>query len=118
MGLGWILNALVVLVNGGMPVSSAALRGIGVDPTKALLSGGPFAKHAPLNGSTVLGTFGDVVPLAWLRSVVSPGDLIMLVGIVLFVAAVMRDAAAQSPDSLHDVVRRSSCDRMRPGRTD
>ena len=89
MGIGWFLNTLVVLPNGGMPVSSSALRTIGLNPRLALAGGGPLGKHVGANGHVVLATLGDNIAVPWLHTIVSAGDMVLLAGLALLLPAIM-----------------------------
>ena len=89
---GWALNLLAIVPNGGMPVSESALDRSGIAPSISVIHG-HFSKHVPVNHGTVLRVLGDVIPLSWFRSVISPGDIVMAVGIGLLVAAAMRTSA-------------------------
>jgi hypothetical protein len=86
---GWLLNVLVMVANGGMPVSNAALARIG--HAGATVSNGHLWKHVVVSPATRIPLLGDVVPIPipLLRSVVSVGDLVMLAGISVAVAVVM-----------------------------
>jgi hypothetical protein len=86
---GWALNLLAIVPNGGMPVSESALDRAGIAQSISVIHG-HFSKHVPVNHGTVLRVLGDVIPLSWFRSVISPGDIVMAVGIGLLVAAAMR----------------------------
>lgn len=88
LGIGLVLNFAVIAINGGMPVFGSAV---------ALASGSHHVAPVPasdfihLVGSvaTHLPWLSDVIPLpgpTWLRLVASPGDLLLLAGIVCFVA--------------------------------
>jgi len=92
VGVGWALNLLAVVPNGGMPVSESALERAGIAPATSVIHG-HLAKHIPMNHGTILRALGDVIPLSWFRSVVSPGDIVMAVGIGILVAAAMRTSA-------------------------
>lgn len=85
-GLG--LNVLVTLVNWGTPVSRSALESAGVVANARLstlaLTGGRKAADG-----TLLPFLGDVLPLPW-GQVVSVGDVLLLVGLVLVTASVVR----------------------------
>jgi hypothetical protein len=86
-GLG--LDLLVTVVNWGTPVSSSALASAGViDPeatgSEVVLTGG-----RQLADGAFLGFLGDVIPLPW-GQVLSIGDLLVLVGIALVTASVVR----------------------------
>jgi len=85
---GLSLNLLVTLINWGMPVSRSALESAGVLadaslPTLALSGGRTVADGA------VLGFLGDVIPLPW-GQVISIGDILLLAGIALVTASVVR----------------------------
>ena len=86
---GWALNLLAIVLNGGMPVSESALDRAGIAPSTSVIHG-HLSKHVLVNEGTVLRVLGDVLPLSWFRSVISPGDIVMAVGIGLLVAAAMR----------------------------
>lgn len=83
LGLG--ANALVVGLNGAMPVSAAALDRAGSGATVS----GP--RHEPSGSGTRLPWLGDVVPvLLPLRpEVVSPGDVLVAAGVAQVVVAGM-----------------------------
>ncbi|MDQ3354196.1 MAG: DUF5317 domain-containing protein [Actinomycetota bacterium] len=79
LGLG--LNALVILLNGGMPVDPAAVVAAGLAGTDEIGSidlGAGRQWQAPDNP---LGVLGDIVPVAPLDEVVSFGDLILAGGL-------------------------------------
>lgn len=84
-GLG--LNLLVTVINWGMPVSTSALVSAGVldeaDAADVVLTGGRTA-----DGSR-LGFLGDVIPLPW-GQVISIGDVLVLIGLALVVASILR----------------------------
>lgn len=88
LAAGWLLNLVVIIPNGGMPVSTAALgdsgaaRGLDVEE-------GHLWKHVELSPSTFLPALGDVVAVPALRSAVSAGDLVMVVAVAVAVAAGM-----------------------------
>lgn len=85
-GLG--LNLLVTILNWGMPVNGSALVSAGLVDRAHLddisLSGGRAVAEGPL-----LGFLGGVIPLPW-GQVISVGDLLVLVGLTLVTASVMR----------------------------
>jgi hypothetical protein len=99
VGVGWTLNLLAIIPNRGMPVSESALESAGIAPSTSVTVG-HLSKHVSLNHRTVLRALGDVIPLSWLRSVISIGDIVMAVGIGLLVASAMRASApSDSPDA-------------------
>lgn len=82
-GLGLLANVVVIAANLGMPVSPTALREAGYSPSLAVARGHLY-KHVVMAPDTVLRGLGDVVPLRWFHLVASPGDVVMLVGVLLF----------------------------------
>jgi hypothetical protein len=91
---GWSLNLLAIASNGGMPVSESALRRAGIAPSVSVVHG-HLSKHVLATQDTTFRLLGDLVPLPWLHSVVSPGDILMAVGIGAVVAATMRRPAPE-----------------------
>jgi hypothetical protein len=85
LALGFACNALVVALNGAMPVSPATLARAGItgfaeDP-----------RHELVHASTRLPWLGDVVPVALpgLGQAVSPGDVLIAAGAGLLLYAGM-----------------------------
>lgn len=95
--LGWGVNLLAILPNGGMPVSRAAMRAAGFAPDASVVHG-HLSKHVVANQGTYLRFLGDVIPVSFFRAVVSPGDIVMAIGIITFVAAAMK-IAPESADA-------------------
>jgi hypothetical protein len=93
-GLGWALNAVVVVADNGMPVSTAAGKRAGI--IHAVLGPaiwrGQLYKHTHATSAAWLRPLGDVIPLRPLHAVVSPGDLILWIGVVITIAAAMGTA--------------------------
>ena len=81
ISLGVGLNATVMAVNSGMPVSASALAEAGLSKTLDVARGHLY-KHAPMGVHTRLRYLGDIIPVRLVRTVLSPGDLLILVGIV------------------------------------
>jgi hypothetical protein len=94
IGVGLLLNVLVVVANGAMPVSvdSAARAGM----TRAELGLPADAMREPLTHSTALGWLADIVPVAlpWRSQVVSPGDVLVAAGVGLLLVSAR---GAQTP---------------------
>ena len=109
IGGGWVLNLLVIVANGGMPVSWSALERAGIASSTSVIRG-HLAKHVPINGGTVLRALGDTIPLGWFRSVVSPGDVLIAIGIGVLVVATMR-----TPKADHDPVGSAAMAQMNGG---
>lgn len=99
VGLGWLANLLVMTAYGAMPVSRAALRDVGlghIDVGRGHLGKHLLASHGP-SGWMAL---GDWIPVRALATVLSPGDIVMAVGICAFVAMAMRRSTPLSPSAL------------------
>lgn len=94
VALGLLANALVVGLNGAMPVSehAAGRAGVGVQGLVA----GTDARHEPAGAATRLPWLGDVipVPLPVRPEVVSPGDVLVAAGLGQLVALAMVGAGA------------------------
>ncbi|ALC88812.1 hypothetical protein AM500_02605 [Bacillus sp. FJAT-18017] len=91
--IGVFLNFLVMAVNGGrMPVSMEATAAV-LDPAFVdVMKNSLYAKHMILDESTRLAFLGDIIPLTnpYPRDqVISIGDVIMNVGIFLFIQHLM-----------------------------
>lgn len=80
IGLGFTLNVLVILANGGMPVGQDAIRAMGGDPSTAVLAG----KHHLATAATALPWLADVIPLRPIDLIVSVGDVVLIAGMVPF----------------------------------
>jgi hypothetical protein len=95
VGLGVVLNATVMALNSGMPVSSWALASAGLGPTMDVARGHLY-KHTAMNVHTHLRLLGDIVPFHLMRTVLSPGDLFMLAGITAIAWAATQPSRARS----------------------
>jgi hypothetical protein len=90
--IGVLLNFIVIAFNGGrMPVSLDAA--VLIDPSfKEILQSGLYAKHQVLTDRTIFGFLGDIIPLPNpypLKKVMSLGDVVMNVGIFIFIQNLM-----------------------------
>lgn len=94
LALGLLANALVVGVNGAMPVSLAAAGRAGVS-TQDILTGAD-ARHVVAGPGTRLRWLGDVVPVPWPvhPEAASPGDVLLSAGLAQLVVVGMRRGAA------------------------
>lgn len=102
LAAGWLSNVIPMLLNGGMPVSLDGLRSVGA-PATISVTEGQFYKHVPAGGHTVLPELGDVIPVRPLASVISIGDIVMFVGlVVLVVSAMTRQSPVSGSRSLPD----------------
>lgn len=88
LAAGWLLNLVVMVPNGGMPVSAAALADSGAPPGLDVEEGHLW-KHVELSPSTDLSALADVVAVPALGAAVSAGDVVMVVGLAGAVAAGM-----------------------------
>ncbi|MGH2819927.1 MAG: DUF5317 domain-containing protein [Actinomycetota bacterium] len=80
VGAGLALNALVIALNGGMPVSDRAVQVSGAPTVE-----GDRLKHERLSSDTNLPWLGDVIPVPVLGEVLSIGDLVLALGIAQLV---------------------------------
>jgi hypothetical protein len=90
VALGLLSNALVVSLNGAMPVSVDAAGRAGTT-TQHILSGDD-PRHELADRSTRLRPLGDVIPVRapWRPEVVSPGDVLIAAGLAQLVLIGMR----------------------------
>jgi len=86
VGFGWLLNFVVIALNRGMPSSGT--------------TGGHseiFLKHVPMSPETKLRFLGDVVYLAPFHEIVSAGDLVLALGLAVYVCAAMKPVRGSTP---------------------
>jgi hypothetical protein len=95
--LGLLLNALVVIVNGAMPVSLVAAHHAGT-PVGSITAG-TDPRHQAAGRSTTLRVLGDVipVPMPLLPEVVSPGDVLVAAGLGELLCLGMRGRRVRRP---------------------
>jgi hypothetical protein len=84
VGLGLLMNVVVVAANGAMPVDPEAIVALGGDP--AALEPG---KHTLLTEETRLSWLADIWALPPLRSIISVGDVVLAAGLLPLVHALM-----------------------------
>jgi len=97
--LGVMANVTVIAANGGMPVDVDRLRALGYETSAALLLAGESATHRALTPATRFPYLGDVLlGPQWLpgTALLSPGDLVMMLGIAWVLAAGMTHGAEES----------------------
>lgn len=88
---GVTANGLVIVANAGMPVSADAVRALGGSPAELPLTG----PHHLLTVDTNLSWFADTWGVSVLGAVLSPGDLLVGLGVVgLLAASLSPDPAA------------------------
>lgn len=100
---GLLLNALVVVVNGAMPVSLHAAARAGVEADQLDLDDHPRKEAA--TGDTLLPWLGRVVSVALPihREVATPGDLLLAAGLGLLVVSGMRRRSSADSWPAHAV---------------
>ena len=104
--LGLLLNAVVILANGGaMPVSADALRLVGrYDYALQLRDEGPLGHVELATADTVLRPLADIIPLSpvpLFQTVASVGDLLIAAGMLLifYVGTLRPPALPTTPTS-------------------
>jgi hypothetical protein len=89
IALGWVLNAVVIAANAGMPLSLAAYRASG--QTRVVTPGERgFFKAVIADDKTHLPWGGDVISLRPIRRVVSAGDIAIVLGLGIAIVGAMR----------------------------
>jgi Family of unknown function (DUF5317) len=88
---GLAMNAVVTLLNGGMPTSAAAAEIASMDISSSRLD----AEHVLMGPDTVLAPFGDVVPIPNGHLVISLGDLLLAAGVARFIYASSQPGATR-----------------------
>ncbi len=98
---GFVLNAVVILGNGGMPVSAHAIQSLGGDLTGDDIAG----KHQIADADTALPWLGDVIPVPGLRLIVSLGDILLVAGMIPLAHDLMTPPSPTSRRQRRDVSR-------------
>jgi len=93
VAVGFALNALVISLNGGMPVSNHALHvaaGPYYQETRERLTEHGGEKHHLRRASDVLVELADVIPVGSpVRQILSAGDVLWLIGTSWVIAGAM-----------------------------
>jgi hypothetical protein len=76
--IGFLINVIVIVANGAMPVSASAAAAVHDERPPPAGSG---YKHERLNDGTVLPWLADVIPVRVINVVISPGDVVIALGI-------------------------------------
>jgi hypothetical protein len=96
MIVGLLLNLVVVVANGGMPVRAEAITASGGDP--AVLQDATVGKHHLMTEDDVLWHLGDVIGVPPpIGIVLSPGDVLLYGGIVYSIVQIMRGRRRENP---------------------
>lgn len=86
---GVTLNLVVIAANGGaMPISRPALAAAGLEGME------PVVSHIFIGAGTPLWFLGDVIPLVPpypFTKVISIGDIVLLVGVIIYINWAMKD---------------------------
>lgn len=82
---GLLLNAVVIAANRAMPVDPAAIAALGLGDLEV-----PPGKHTLLTADTRLPLLADIIPVPWLRSILSVGDLVIAAGLVPMAHGLLR----------------------------
>jgi len=89
--VGLALNAVVVIANGGMPVSRHVLEVSGQTEALKLLTADEGAKHHIMTSADRLTPLADVIPIPRpIGQVASVGDVFVYAGLAWLIVAVMR----------------------------
>ena len=92
VALGLACNGLVIVANGGMPVSVEALQESGQSDVVQLLIDEGADKHHRLTDDDVLTFLADVIPIPQpIGQVASVGDIFVYAGIIWLIVAAMRE---------------------------
>lgn len=82
---GLLLNTIVIWANGGqMPVSAQALKDAGLEDFLRFMQNSSDAVHYLIGPHTRLWFLSDVIPLPFLKKVISPGDAFVILGVIFF----------------------------------
>jgi hypothetical protein len=99
MAVGWLLNLVVVTANDGMPTPPEVLGPHEWWPNLWLMP--HLLDHVPAAGTTRLSWLADSIEIrfAHILMPISPGDLLLYLGGITFIAAAMRAASLQRQPS-------------------
>ena len=90
---GLALNAAVMAANRAMPVDPSAIAALGIGEVAV-----PAGKHTLLTAETHLPWLADIIPVPFLRSIVSVGDLVLAAGLLPLTHALMTSTAPDDQD--------------------
>lgn len=97
VALGISLNVTTIAVNGGMPVRADAAVAAGIVPPDDVATVGFDGKRHLERADDRLMVISDVIPVPSLSEVVSPGDIVMAVGLAVVLANLLRRRRAAAP---------------------
>jgi hypothetical protein len=101
MVIGIFLNLIVMILNGGrMPVDVEAAKILSPEDVPALLAG-EYGKHIALSENTYLNFLGDIFFLQYPYPrpiIISVGDIVFSIGVILFLYTVMVKSTKKSKE--------------------
>lgn len=99
--LGLACNGLVIVANGGMPVSEVALADSGQPDVIQLLVDEGAAKHHLMTDDDVLRFLADVIPVPGpIHQVMSVGDVFVYAGLIWLTVIAMRRTPPSGPGAV------------------
>ncbi len=90
IAVGVFLNFAVIALNHGMPVALETARRIGFRGSRLDLAQARDGIHVLLTKQSLLPWLGDVIPVAWLRTMLSPGDILLNLGVFFVIQEQMK----------------------------
>ncbi|KRQ87788.1 hypothetical protein ABG79_00593 [Caloramator mitchellensis] len=92
LGLGFLLNAIAIFSNGGaMPVNPNAIVEAGLAPSIDQINASSEGLYIVADETTKLAIFGDFIPIKYvLHYVISIGDILIYLGILLYIIKEMK----------------------------
>jgi hypothetical protein len=96
IALGAVFNGVAIAANGRMPYSPAMAEAVGLRP------GLTTPKNEPVDTRTRLAFLGDTIPIAPLRKIISPGDVLISAGSCAVVVLAMRRYRREEPVALQN----------------
>jgi hypothetical protein len=98
-----LCNLLVIGINGGMPVSKAALRGSDQGRFLGDLENNPYPKHHLATDDDLLRFLGDVIPVPEpVAQAISVGDILTYGGVGMVVVGAMRGPSRRREASIRE----------------
>jgi hypothetical protein len=100
---GVLGNLLVIGINGGMPVSKAALRGSDQGQFLGDLENNPYPKHHLATDDDLLRFLGDVIAVPEpVAQAISIGDILTYAGVGMVVIGAMRGPSRRRQPTISD----------------
>ena len=100
---GVLCNLLVIGINGGMPVSKAALRGSDQGQFLGDLENNPYPKHHLATDDDLLRFLGDVIAVPEpIAQAISLGDILTYAGVGMVVVGAMRGVSRRRESAIRE----------------